>query len=181
MNKTLILKKTKDFDYVLVKITQDECKEIEELCKKGVEYDEKYSFISEFIMCGHISEPTEKDLENLIPIYRTWIDRTETGRGIENIEYFCYAKPNRNPNIFSSNVRIHEDRLSAFKGVYLSMNCQYFYIRKQPVLWIGEFQSMRMEMIDMSETNTKEDEHTTNNSNDSEVRSEDTSERETES
>ncbi len=200
-NRTLILKKTDEFAYFLTAISKEECEEIQALMRMNAEESDKYPLIANFEACAHISEVTEAILKHYVPVYHKWNVQNEVTLRYKDeqvTEYVCYAKQDRNPNVFSSNVRIHEDRISAFKGACMSLNTEFFYIERKPYLVIerdkdgNPLQTLHLEIIDMGEISKgsfdslkpeldklikkQEDECTTDKDRDSEVRSENPSE-----
>lgn len=190
-NKTVILKKTKDFNYILVKITREECEEIQALMTLKADESDKYPFIQNVEGCAHVTQVTEGILREYISEYHTWkVWKENSERDTQIVEYTCYANTTRNPLIFSSNVIIHEDRMSAFKCACLCLNAQYFYIVKElncelPVEGNVYGTSGNMSPEDIKEmieifTNPIKDESTDNSGN-SEVHSESTDVREAES
>ena len=132
--KTIILKKTKDFEYTLTGINREEYEEIEALMKMDATESDKYPFIADIYGCAHVSEVTEAILKEFITIHKVWTIKHEYSRfTTELIEFTCYVNRDRNPNVFSSNVIIHEDRLSALKCALSSLNTSYFYIIKKSI------------------------------------------------
>lgn len=141
LNRKLILRTTKEHEYVLYKTNEEECREIELLCSTAQEtVNDKYPFLKDIQLCGHILEVTESMLKTYIPLYHTWNEKRENSNySYEIYEYPCYANKERSPLSFSSNVRIHDDRQSAFKCAMNCLNAEYFYILKEDLTWMQGF------------------------------------------
>lgn len=133
MNRQIILKQTDEFQYVLTKITREECEEIQALMRLNAEESDKYPNIHRIEGCAHISKVTESQLSPYIPIHNIWKERNENYPSIIHYtnEFQCYANANRNPKLFSSNVIIHEDRIGALKCACNCIGAEYFYIEKK--------------------------------------------------
>lgn len=173
--RTVILKKTNDFEYVLVSITKEECEEIQALMRLKVEDSEQYPFIANVEGAGHVSEITETILKEYVTKYHTWkIKNENNNRTTDLVEFTCYNRKDRNPYIFSSNVIIHEDRLSAFRGACMCINAHYFYILKRSFKYASltkEVYTKTLDTLYVEPTKIQEDE-STNNDRDTEVCSE---------
>lgn len=178
--RTVILKKAIDFEYARVGITKEECEEIQALMRLKVEDSEQYPFITDVEGAGHVSEVTESILKEYITEYHTWkIKNENNNRTTDLVEFTCYSRKDRNPYKFSSNVIIHEDRLSAFRGACMGINAHYFYIVKRSFkyakLSAQEVKTLETPYIEPIK-NEIEDECTTDDNNDSSICSENQSE-----
>ncbi len=134
--KSLILRKNNQYELVLYESSQEETDEIISIMKGDEEKKKEHTILSELEMCGEASKVSEGFLKEYIPVYHIWSERKETHLGIsknktEIIEYKCYANPNRNPYILTSNVVIHECQQSSFICACQTLNIQYFILLKK--------------------------------------------------
>lgn len=172
MNRQIILKQTDEFQYILTKITREECEEIQALMRLNVDESDKYPNIHRIEGCSHISKVTESQLSPYIPIYNIWKERNENYPSIIHYtnEFQCYANTKRNPKLFSSNVIIHEDRIGALKCACNCIGAEYFYIEKLNGKLIDQSQYQNEPNIQQISING------TNNNNDSAIHPENTGE-----
>jgi hypothetical protein len=188
MNRQLILKQTEEFQYILIKISREECEEVQALMRLEATESDKYPFIQNIEGCAHISKVTESQLIPYIPIYNKWRIRNEDFplRATYTNEFQCYGSTGRDFKTLSSPIIIHEDRLSAFKCACTSIRAEYFYIEKRTYIPLGEgilyaikehtpltYKSLKECYDELEKLKLNNDQNGTNNNNDSAIRPED--------
>ena len=137
-NIKIELSKKNGYTYFLVKSNQEEIIEIQDLINTYKKSNEKYPFLDDVIIGGHIKEIFVYDIKeymNLETIHKTLYftegkKRTYSHQITIN-EYQCYVCKNRN---MFHNLIIHEDALSSFRCACASKNIEYFYILKQEII-----------------------------------------------
>lgn len=135
MSRTIVLKQTNEFQYILHKITKEECEEIQALMRLKATESDKYPFINDVEGCAHVTEVTNAVLEPYITVFKAWVFKHEDypNRITKFKEYTCYANPNKVP---LQNQIVHEDRTSSFECACNCIGAKYFYILKVKYLSI---------------------------------------------
>lgn len=173
--KSIILKSTEEFNYVLVAITKEECEEIQALMRLKATESDKYPFINDVEGCAHVSDVTENVLKPYISEYNKYKHKKDlTHNHIEITEFTCYANLKRPTNSASLTNIIHEDRVSSFKCACSCLGAKYFYIQKANKLYSNLTREKLDDIINDLKPNIENE--STNNDNNTEVRSEDQSE-----
>ncbi len=146
INKTIVLKKNDNYQYILGRISKKEYDEITELCKTNQIEEQKYPFLKYVVICAHLSEMSENLCKEFIPLFNIRKHKKEYTQHtfIEQYEYLCYVRRERNKqNITDSFCQIHEDRLSSLYCACSSLNTKYFYILKLDIEWIEYKEQIR--------------------------------------
>jgi hypothetical protein len=175
MSRSIVLKQTDEFQYILVKIDKEECEEIQALMRLKATESDKYPFINDVEGCAHVTEVTNALLEPYISLFKEWSFKHEDypNRITKLKEYTCYANPNKKP---LPNQIIHEDRTSAFECACKCIGAEYFYIEKRPYIPLGrgiypQFKIATNHPLTIERLNDylNAQNHDTNNNNNSEV------------